>query len=136
MSIQEDALPLQYAPFVYRARPERVVDGDTLDVTVDLGFNIHYNVRLRLQDIDTAEIYGPKDDPGEYARGLAHKGFVEEFLYDAEANWIMDDWPILIGTTKDRTGKYGRFLAIVMRRSDSAMLTSKLLAAFPDLAEA
>lgn len=42
----------------YRAHCYRVVDGDTYDVAVDLGFNIYHKVRLRLKGVDTPEIYG------------------------------------------------------------------------------
>ena len=43
-------------PFVYQATLERVVDGDTIDVTLDLGFNVKlHKQRCRLAGIDTPE---------------------------------------------------------------------------------
>ena len=43
-------------PFVYRATIDRVVDGDTIDVTLDLGFDVKlHKQRCRLAGIDTQE---------------------------------------------------------------------------------
>ena len=41
--------------YEYKAIVRRVVDGDTMDVTLDLGFDILYNNRIRLVGIDTPE---------------------------------------------------------------------------------
>ena len=41
--------------YEYNATIRRVVDGDTVDVTLDLGFDILYNSRIRLHGIDTPE---------------------------------------------------------------------------------
>lgn len=85
-------------PFQYRARPQRVIDGDTVDLTIDLGFRIHHNIRVRLAGINAPETRGPNKEDGNQAtdhlRTLIHKG--------------IGDWPILIETEK--TGKYGRWI--------------------------
>lgn len=41
--------------FEYLVKVERVVDGDTIDIAIDLGFSLHYKTRVRLSGIDTAE---------------------------------------------------------------------------------
>ena len=41
--------------FFYQAKVVNVVDGDTLDLLVDLGFNVHHNIRVRLHGINTPE---------------------------------------------------------------------------------
>ena len=41
--------------YEYSAKIRRVVDGDTVDITLDLGFDILYNNRIRLYGIDTPE---------------------------------------------------------------------------------
>jgi micrococcal nuclease len=60
--------------YVYKARIDRVIDGDTFDVTVDLGFQITTYQRLRLADVDTPEMKGPEREEGsrvkEYVKGL------------------------------------------------------------------
>ena len=55
--------------YEYSAALMGVVDGDTVDVTVDLGFRIHREIRLRLAGIDTHETYGVSKDSEEYRRG-------------------------------------------------------------------
>lgn len=48
--------------FTYRGIVKRVVDGDTVDAQLDLGFGILMNQRFRIMDIDTPEIYRPKSE--------------------------------------------------------------------------
>lgn len=59
-------------PFVYRATVCRIVDGDTLDVILDLGFGIQRETRVRLLGINTPETKGATK-----VAGLAAKTFVE-----------------------------------------------------------
>ena len=58
--------------YEYKAVITNVVDGDTFDMDIDLGFNIHIHERVRLLDIDTPEKFGAEKDIGlivtEYAR--------------------------------------------------------------------
>lgn len=86
-------------PFVYNATLERIVDGDTIDVTLDLGFNVKlHNQRCRLAGIDTPE--SRTKNLEEKALGLKAKERLKE---------------LCIGSFKIQslgTGKYGRILAI------------------------
>jgi micrococcal nuclease len=50
----------------YRARLGRVVDGDTIDVLIELGFYVTLRERVRLEGIDTPEIYRVPKDSEEY----------------------------------------------------------------------
>jgi micrococcal nuclease len=88
----------------YRGKVLRVVDGDTMDVEFDLGLNTFVRERVRLYGIDTPEIFGMKKESEEFQRGMAAKAFVEERLAAK---------PVWIHTFKDKTGKYGRYLADV-----------------------
>ena len=60
----------------YNAKVMRVVDGDTLDLEIDLGFNIKINERVRLFGIDTPETR--TRDLEEKKRGLEAKEYVRE----------------------------------------------------------
>jgi micrococcal nuclease len=86
-------------PFIYNATLERIVDGDTIDVTLDLGFNVKlHNQRCRLAGIDTPE--SRTKNLKEKALGLKAKERLKE---------------LCIGSFKIQslgTGKYGRILAI------------------------
>ena len=86
--------------YEYNATIRRVVDGDTVDVTLDLGFDILYNSRIRLHGIDTPE--SRTRDLIEKKYGLAAKAFVEAYLPVGSIR--------ILTTSKDKTGKYGRIL--------------------------
>jgi len=70
-----------------RARCDRVVDGDTIDVVADLPLGVRRPVRLRLDGVDTAETYGTPESSPEDERGDEHTAFVSEWFeaVDGEA---------------------------------------------------
>lgn len=114
--------------YTYSARVLDIVDGDTIDVTVDLGFKITRDVRLRLLGIDTAEIFGVEDTSETYERGMKHKEFVADWLdgsFDSK-------YPLLIGTHKQ--GKFGRYLATVWRPDKKASLNAAVRSEFDNVA--
>ena len=91
--------------YEYGCKVTRVVDGDTIDVDLDLGFDIIYKCRVRLYGIDTPE--SRTRDKDEKVRGkLAAK-----FLQDAISNGKN---VILQTQLKDSKGKFGRVLASVV----------------------
>jgi micrococcal nuclease len=78
-----------------------VVDGDTIDVDIDLGFNISYSQRVRLAGIDTPE--SRTTDKKEKVLGLEVKQRLKDILATASV--------VVIRTQKpDSTEKYGRVL--------------------------
>jgi micrococcal nuclease len=77
---------------------KRIIDGDTVDVEIDLGFGITLSQRVRLKGIDAAETR--TKDLTEKAEGLAAKEWLEKEL-SKPGEWIIE-------TTKD--DKYGRIL--------------------------
>ena len=76
----------------------KVVDGDTVDVILDLGFDMHKKERIRLAGIDTPE--SRTKDLEEKKLGLEAKDFLERRMSDCNNLWVR--------TEKD--GKYGRML--------------------------
>ena len=86
--------------FVYRAKLQKVIDGDTCDFLVDLGFSIWAIQRVRLLGIDAPETKGI-----EREKGIKTKDYVRVVLKDAKE--------IVIETVKDKKEKYGRYLATV-----------------------
>ena len=90
--------------YEYRAEVIRVVDGDTVDIVLNLGFNVHHAVRVRLAGIDTPECR--TRDLDEKARGKLAKKFLK--------NWLGQEHEkkkIVIKTFKKSKGKFGRALA-------------------------
>ena len=91
--------------YEYSCKVERVVDGDTVDVVLDLGFNILHKCRVRLFGIDTPESRTRNLD--EKARGKMAAAFLE--------NAINSGKKIVIQTKlKDSRGKFGRVLGNVV----------------------
>lgn len=88
----------------YRGIVTNVVDGDTVDIDVQLGFGVIYDIRVRLNGIDTPEIFRPKT-ANEKMRGYAAKRFVEKRILGKNVNII---------TFKDKKGKYGRYIADIV----------------------
>jgi len=88
--------------YIYRVRKlVGVVDGDTIDVDIDLGFNVSYSQRVRLAGIDTPE--SRTSDKFEKTLGLESKEYLKTKLKDAK--------DIVIKTEKpDSSEKYGRIL--------------------------
>ena len=88
--------------YEYKAKLIKIVDGDTIDFDLQLGFHMTARIRTRLKGIDTPEIRGE-----ERPDGLQSKAFVEETLNSAA--------DIVVRTYK--TGKYGRWLADILFKS-------------------
>ena len=76
----------------------RVIDGDTVDLDIDLGFDITISHRVRLKDINAPETR--TKDLEEKTRGLAAKVWLEEQL-SREGEWIIETY---------KEDKYGRIL--------------------------
>ena len=66
--------------YQYRAKVVHIVDGDTIDVQLDLGFDITYKARIRFQGVNTPE--SRTRDLEEKALGLAAKDFVGRWLVE------------------------------------------------------
>ena len=102
-------------PYVYRLlRVARVVDGDTIDLDLDLGFSITLRQRVRLIGIDAPETR--TRDAAEKARGLEAQRFVAE--------WFQRPGQVLVRTTKEE--KYGRMLADCFREGEPSLCAELL----------
>lgn len=89
--------------FEYKLVLDRVVDGDTVDGYIDLGFGIKVFKRIRLFGINAPETR--TRDAEEKKAGLRVKEWLTNALVDAE---------IMVKTEKDSTGKYGRVLGTLI----------------------
>jgi micrococcal nuclease len=87
--------------YIYKAELIRVVDGDTVDLIIDLGFDTLRKERFRLYGVDAPEM--------NTAKGKAAKAWLEDAIRPLE--------PIYVQTiqlsTKAKRDKYGRFLAVL-----------------------
>lgn len=103
--------------FKYRIKAlERIVDGDTIDVAIDLGFDVCTSQRVRLLGIDTPE--SRTSDKEEKLFGLLSKKKLKEWCLKAVAS-DKDDIEIEIRCPEaDSRGKFGRVLAEVWISED------------------
>ena len=101
--------------YEYKAIVNRVVDGDTIDCTIDLGFHTFRKIRVRMEGINTPE--SRTRDLEEKERGLAAKHRLEEILKYNDNTCILK----ISGL-----GKYGRALATVFVENLSPVATEAL----------
>ena len=97
--------------YEYRCKVVKVIDGDTVDVDIDLGFGVWlHKERVRMFGIDTPE--SRTRDLEEKKYGLAAKKFLTGMLDD--------EGGIILKTHKDKTGKFGRILGELWRTTNYA----------------
>ena len=102
----------------YVRKVENIVDGDTIDVLIDLGFDILFQSRVRLAGIDTPE--SRTKDLAEKTLGLESKEYLKKYLKDAKS--------VVIKTEKmDSSEKYGRILGWVYVNGDTESLNDKMI---------
>ena len=90
----------------------KIVDGDTIDVLIDLGFCIVIKQRLRLSNVNTPEMH----DPDPIKREAAQRA--KDYLTD-----VLLGKPVIIVTEKT-TEKYGRYLAeVFLENSDKSLFS-------------
>jgi len=102
----------------YVRKVENVVDGDTIDVLIDLGFDILFQSRVRLAGIDTPE--SRTKDLVEKALGLEAKEYLKKAFKDAKS--------VVIKTEKmDSSEKYGRILGWVYVDGNTVSLNDMMI---------
>lgn len=100
------------------ARLIDVVDGDTIDVQIDLGFDVSFSSRVRLNGIDTPE--SRTLDLREKKMGLAAKEWLKHRLESAKKIVIKTEKP-------DSSEKYGRILGTVFIDGEPLSLNDQLV---------
>ena len=97
---------------------KNVVDGDTIDVVIDLGFDILFASRVRLAGIDTPE--SRTTDKAEKVLGIEAKEYLKKQLKDAKS--------VVIRTEKmNSSEKYGRILGWVYINGESESVNNKMI---------
>ena len=91
--------------YIYKIKVTRVVDGDTIDADIDLGFNMTLSKRIRLHGINTPETR--TRDKQEKKRGLAAKERLQQII-DAQQG-------VLFLKSVDQ-GKFGRCIGVLFEQ--------------------
>ena len=91
--------------YEYKAKLIKVVDGDTIDAYIFLGFNVNIKERIRLMGIDTPE--SRTRNKAEKSWGMAAKNRLKELLKETKGEFTL--------TTKiQKKGKFGRVLGTII----------------------
>lgn len=93
----------------------RIIDGDTIDADIDLGFNLTISQRIRLKGLNASETRTLNLE--EKKKGIEARLWLEKEL-SKEGQWIIE-------TTKE--DKYGRILGTLYLIGDSVTLNEKML---------
>jgi micrococcal nuclease len=101
----EESREVELMQYIYQATLERVVDGDTVDIVIDLGFSTFRKERIRLYGIDAPEI---NTEAGKLA-----KGFVEEWFWDNPRFFV--ETIVADGRSVSKRDKYGRYLGVIAK---------------------
>ena len=104
--------------YEYKCKVTRVVDGDTCDVVLDLGFSIEYRDRVRLMAIDTPE--SRTRNKVEKKLGLASKARLKELCTQHKGN-------LILRTSKEGKGKFGRILGSLYPSGSDVSLNDMLV---------
>lgn len=102
--------------YEYRAKFIRALDGDTIEVMIDLGLKTFKQEIVRLRGLNTVELTDPDDDAAFLARELMNR-----------VASLCRDKNLILTTTKDRREKFGRMLAVVVIEEDGTNINDLLL---------
>lgn len=95
--------------YQYQAQIQRVVDGDTYEIDIDLGLSVWVrNEKIRLYGVNTPEVYGVKKGSDDYLAGKQASDFVKTVIKKGDL--------AIIETMKDAKEKFGRYLGVVYVR--------------------
>jgi micrococcal nuclease len=107
-------------PYEYHAKVINVIDGDTIVVDIDLGFNVVLsNQSVRLLGVDTPE--SRTSDKIEKVFGLASKDYAKEFIENCKKQ-------VILRTHKsDDSEKFGRLLGEIINPNSTEVLNNSLV---------
>jgi micrococcal nuclease len=106
-------------PYIYRIKQIlRVIDGDTIDADIDLGFDISFSKRIRLAGVDTPE--SRTSDANEKKYGLESKEWLKHKVENAKNILIKTELP-------DSTEKYGRIIGHLFINDQETSLNNQMI---------
>ena len=106
-------------PYIYRIKQiTKVVDGDTIDADIDLGFDISLTKRIRLAGVDTPE--SRTSDTNEKKYGLESKEWLKHKVESAKNILIKTELP-------DSTEKYGRIIGHLFVNDQESSLNDQMI---------
>ena len=106
-------------PYIYRIKEiYKVIDGDTIDASIDLGFGIYLTRKIRLAGIDTPE--SRTTNAKEKIMGLESKDWLKHRVENAQCILIKTELP-------DSTEKYGRIIGHLYINGEETSLSTQMI---------
>ena len=106
-------------PYIYRIKEiYKVIDGDTIDASIDLGFGIYLTRKIRLAGIDTPE--SRTTNVKEKIMGLESKDWLKHRVENAQCILIKTELP-------DSTEKYGRIIGHLYLNGEQTSLSTQMI---------
>ena len=106
-------------PYIYRIKEiYKVIDGDTIDASIDLGFGIYLTRKIRLAGIDTPE--SRTTNVKEKIMGLESKEWLKHRVENAQCILIKTELP-------DSTEKYGRIIGHLYINGEETSLSTQMI---------
>jgi len=102
--------------FEYKGKVKRIIDGDTIDAYIDLGFDVWITKRIRFMGIDTPESRTRDLTEKRYGKGATHR--LTEMLEQADNKFIVKS---------HGTGKFGRVLGELFIVGDLVSINDRLI---------
>jgi len=96
--------------YIYRATLDRIKDGDTFVLLVDVGFEAYRKITVRLAEVDTPEIWGVKHSSEEYKMGKKASTFVSKW-FEENSNVVIRS--IVDKKKRNKKGSLKRYLVYV-----------------------
>jgi micrococcal nuclease len=103
--------PAHIRTYQYWAQIDRVVDADTVDLRISLGFQVETNQRFRLLGVNAPEIFGVPHASAEYIAGLRAHHYLQDLL--PKGSWVE------VTVYRGDREKYGRWLCEIFFNQDS-----------------
>ena len=94
--------------YEYKLSNIRVIDGDTIEATLDLGFKVYIRRTIRLVNVDAWEMRGPNKEKGKKA-----KAYLKSLIKNSNFYCLVSH--------KDKKGKYGRILGTLWLDNNGAL---------------
>lgn len=127
----DDTILVNETPFyTYECEVDNVVDGDTIDVTIDVGFNTYITERVRARDIDTREIRFTNQESEEYSMGTKQARVLEEWVEEATRRGPSDTAPFVLLSEAFQRGTYARVVGDVYSKHHDEFWTRMMLDEF------
>ncbi len=134
--VDEPAIePADVPDYLYRADVRSIVDGDTFEVRIDLGFDTAIVETVRTRDIDTREISFVETDTKEYERGKRHLYAFERWVAETQYNCVEEtEWPFYLYSQSYERGVYGRIVGDIWSKHHGEWASRYLFDRFDDVA--